>query len=73
MPTVVKIGSKRRKKDAPAYIVEVIDLYKPKGTPPHAVTRVTMATHDLGVRLYAVSALEDPQLFVPMGERVANH
>lgn len=73
MPTTVKIGSKFRKSDAPDYIAEVIELYQPEGTPLHAYTRVTIANHDLGVRLYSVSALEDPRLFVRMGERAATH
>lgn len=66
MRTTVVIGSKLRKKDAPDYILEVVELFTPRGDAPHARARVSITSHDLGVRLYAVSALEDHRLFVPV-------
>lgn len=66
MRTTVEVGSKLRKKDAPDYILEVVELFTPKGDTPHARARVRITSHDLGVRLYSVSALEDHRLFLPV-------
>lgn len=73
MQQAVQIGAKLKKKDSPEYVVEVMGLTTPLGAPPHAWTRVRMANHDLGERLYSVSALEDPSLFVPVGEQYRKH
>ena len=66
MEITVEVGSKLRKKDAPDYILEVIELFTPEGEQPHARARVRITSHDLGVRLYSVSALADTRLFVPV-------
>ena len=62
----VKVGMKFRKMDTPGCVLEVIELYTPDGARPHAYARVSIANHDLGVRLYSVSALTDKQLFTPL-------
>ena len=53
---------KFRKTDTPECVLEVIELYTPEGARQHAYTRVSILNHDLGVRLYSVSALTDKQL-----------
>ena len=68
MEKTVGIGSKLRKKDAPDYILEVIELFTPNGEQPHARARVRITSHDLGVRLYSLSALQDTRLFVPVNQ-----
>jgi hypothetical protein len=65
MRNEVKVGMKLKKTDAPDYILEVMELKTPEGNLPHARMRVRIFTFDLGVRLYSVSALEDPRLFLP--------
>lgn len=67
MRNTVKVGVKLKKTDAPDYILEVMELKTPEGKLPHARTRVRLSRFDLGVRLYSVSALEDPRLFLPAG------
>jgi hypothetical protein len=67
MRNKVKVGVKFKKADAPDYILEVVELKTPEGNLPHARTRVSVSRFDLGVRLYAVSALEDSRLFLPIG------
>ena len=66
MGKTVSVGSKLRKKDAPNYVLEVVELIADDGTHPHARARVRTSNNDLGVRLYSVSALVDPSLFVPV-------
>lgn len=68
MKVAVKVGTKLVKKDAPGYTLEVLELITPTHEQPHARTRVSTMDHDLGVRLYSVSALADPLLFVPMAD-----
>ncbi len=66
MARAIQVGTKLRKADAPSYIIEVVSLVTPADGPPHARARVKVSGHDLGVRLYALSALEDTKLFVPV-------
>ena len=66
MPQLVEVGTKLRKKDAPAFVLEVIELFTPEGEPPHARARVSMMKSNSDVRLYSISALTDPRLFVPI-------
>lgn len=66
MRNKVKVGVKLKKAEAPDYILEVTEFMTPKGNLPHARTRVSLSSFDLGVRLYSVSALEDPLLFLPV-------
>jgi hypothetical protein len=67
MRNKIKVGVKLKKTDAPDYILEVMEFKTPEGNLPHARTRVSISRFDLGVRLYSVSALEDPRLFLPAG------
>jgi hypothetical protein len=69
----LEVGTKLRKKDAPDYVLEILELFTPKGEPPHARARVSMTSRDLGVRLYSVSALEDTRLFVAVDEPPSPH
>lgn len=62
----VEVGTKLVKTDAPGYLLEVLELVTPTHEQPHARTRVRTTDHDLGVRLYSVSALADPLLFTPV-------
>ncbi len=64
----VEVGTKLVKKDAPGYILEVLELVTSSHEQPHARARVSLLSHDLGVRLYSVSALADPHLFTPMAD-----
>jgi hypothetical protein len=64
----VEVGTKLRKTDAPGYTLEVVELVTPDDGLPHARTRVRLMSHDLGERLYSVSALADPKLFVSVSE-----
>lgn len=66
MGKTVSVGSKLRKADAPSYMLEVVELLTCDGALPHARARVSTTNYDLGVRLYSVSALVDPSLFVPV-------
>ena len=66
MPQLLEVGTKFRKKDAPGFVLEVIELFTPDGEPPHARARVSMMKHNSDVRLYSISALTDPRLFVPL-------
>ena len=68
MQTTVEVGTKLAKKDAPGYTLEVLELITPERELPHARARVRTTDRDLGVRLYSISALGDPRLFVPVGE-----
>jgi hypothetical protein len=68
MPQTVEVGTKLRKKDAPEFVLEVIELFTPKGEQPHARARISVARHKSDVRLYSISALSDPRLFTPIGE-----
>jgi hypothetical protein len=68
MRQTVSVGSKLRKRDAPAYMLEVVELLTREGEFPHARARVSVTNNDLGVRLYSVSALTDPTLFIPVGK-----
>lgn len=70
MGKTVSVGSKLRKADAPSYVLEVVELLTYDGTHPHARARVRTTNNDLGVRLYSVSALVDPSLFVPVSTPV---
>ena len=72
MPNAVKVGTKLKKKDAPDYQLEVLELTTPEGDLPHARARIRVSRFDLGVRLYSVSALQDTRLFIVEGES-ANH
>lgn len=68
MPQPVAVGTKLRKKDAPDFVLEVIELFTPNGEPPHARARVSIAKYNSDVRLYSISALADPRLFTPVVE-----
>jgi hypothetical protein len=68
MPQAVEVGTKLRKKDAPDFVLEVIELFTPNGEQPHARARVSIAKHNADVRLYSISALSDPRLFTPFGD-----
>jgi hypothetical protein len=68
MPNTVKVGAKLKKKDAPDYRLEVLELRTPEGDLPHARARIRISRFDLGVRLYSVSALQDPRLFIQENE-----
>lgn len=68
MGNLVEIGSKLSKRDAPDYILEVVEMLKLDGEHPHARARVSVCSNDLGIRLYSLSALEDSRLFVSKGE-----
>lgn len=68
MPQTVEVGTKLRKKDAPEFMLEVIELFTPKGEQPHARARVSASKHKAEVRLYSISALSDPRLFTPVPE-----
>lgn len=59
---------KLRKTDAPGYTLEVIELLTPDDGLPHARTRVRLMSNDLGERLYSISALADPKLFVAVSD-----
>ncbi len=59
----IDTGTRLTKSDSPAYTFEVMEMWTPVDGLPHARTRVRMMNHDLGVRLYAVSALLDRRLF----------
>jgi len=72
MPNTVKVGARLTKKDAPDYKLEVIELTTPEGDLPHARARVRISRFDLGVRLYSVSALQDPRLFISESEPVSH-
>ncbi len=63
----LEVGTKFRKKDAPDFVLEVIELFTPDGEQPHARARVSMARQNSDVRLYSISALTDPNLFTPGG------
>ena len=39
----LEVGTKFRKKDAPDFVLEVIELFTPDGEQPHARARVSMA------------------------------
>jgi hypothetical protein len=64
MGNSVEIGSKFSKRDAPDYVLEVVEMLKLDGELPHARARVSVCSNDLGIRLYSLSALEDSRLFV---------
>jgi hypothetical protein len=68
MPQTVEVGMKLRKKDAPDFVLEVIELFTPNGEQPHARARISVAKQKSDVRLYSISALTDPRLFTPVGE-----
>lgn len=68
MPQTVEVGTKLRKKDAPEFVLEVIELFTPSGEQPHARARISVARHKSDVRLYSISALSDPKLFTPVLE-----
>ena len=71
MRNKVKVGAKLKKTDAPDFILEIMEFKTPEGNLPHARTRVSISSFDLGVRLYSISALEDPRLFLPVGAPVS--
>jgi hypothetical protein len=62
----VEVGTKLIKKDAPGYVLEIVELVTPDREQPHARARVSISGHDLGVRLYSISALSDARLFTPI-------
>ena len=66
MTSDINTGTKLKKTDAPVYTLEVTELYTPADGLPHARVLVRMMSHDLGARLYSVSALKDRRLFVPL-------
>lgn len=68
MTRSVQVGTKLRKADAPGFTLEVTKLVEFDQGLPHARTRVKLFNHDLGERLYSVSALADPKLFVPFSK-----
>lgn len=68
MGNSVEIGSKLSKRDAPDYVLEVVEMLKLDGELPHARARVSVCSNDLGIRLYSVSALEDSRLFMRKSE-----
>lgn len=63
----IDAGTRLKKADSPGYTLEVLELFTPADGLPHARARVRILTHDLGVRLYSVSALKDARLFLPAG------
>ncbi len=63
----IDAGTRLKKADSPACTLEVLELFTPADGLPHARARVRHLTHDLGIRLYSVSALKDARLFVPAG------
>ena len=65
----IDAGTRFKKADAPGYTLEVLELFTPADGLPHARTRVRIMTHDLGVRLYSLSALKDARLFVRVGHQ----
>jgi hypothetical protein len=73
MQNKIEVGSKLQKADAPDYTLEVMELKTPDGDLPHARTRVSVSRFDLGVRLYSISALEDPRLFLPATVAARHH
>ena len=73
MRSVIDVGSKLRKSDAPSIVIEVTALLTSSNSLPHARARVSFAHRNLGERVYAVSALEDPRLFLPVGGSVSQH
>ena len=68
MSNKVKVGMKLTKSDTRDFIFEVMEVKTPKGNLPHARTRVSISYFDLGERLYSISALEDPRLFLPLSD-----
>jgi hypothetical protein len=68
MARKIEVGTKLRKTDAPAYTLEVVELITPDSGPPHARMRVRLSNHNLGERLYSVSALVDAKLFITVTE-----
>jgi len=66
MSRKVEVGTKLRKADGPAYTLEVMELVTPDYGLPHARTRVRLMNYTLGDRLYSVSALADPKLFISL-------
>lgn len=68
MARTVEIGTKLRKAHAPAYVLEVVEFIAFDRAPRHARTRVRLMAHDLGERLYSVSALTNPKLFVDLAK-----
>jgi hypothetical protein len=73
MQSKIEVGAKLKKADAPDYVLEVMELKTPEGDLPHARTRVRVSRFDLGVRLYSISALEDPRLFLPATDAACHH
>lgn len=65
MSRTIEVGAKLRKKDAPDYKAEIVELLISDHELPHARVRIKNGKYDLGVRLYAISALEDTRLFLP--------
>jgi hypothetical protein len=61
----IMVGTRLKKSDAPSYTLEVTEIVTPEDGLPHARTRVRLMSHDLGARLYSISALADPKLFIP--------
>jgi hypothetical protein len=64
MARSVKVGTKLRKAETPGFTLEVLEIITSDQGPAHARTRVRLMNQDLGERLYSVSALGDPKLFV---------
>jgi hypothetical protein len=62
----IEIGTKLRKTDSPGYFLEVTTIFTPEDGLPHARTSVRLNHHQLGERLYSISALNDPKLFTPV-------
>jgi len=73
MLNTIHVGAKLMKADAPDYILEIMELRTLEGELPHAKTHVRTARFDLGLRLYSVSALEDPHFFLPASDSVTHN
>jgi hypothetical protein len=66
MPYSIEIGAKLKKKDAPEYILTVVEMLELEGELPHARAHVSLRGTELGVRLYSTAALADTRLFLPV-------
>jgi hypothetical protein len=67
MKRIIEVGSKLRKTGAPSIFVEVTEMLPSNDLPPHVRARVRCGNENLGTRLYAIAALQNSDLFVPVG------
>jgi hypothetical protein len=66
MPYSIEVGAKLKKKDAPDYIVTIVEMLELEGELPHARAQISLRGSELGVRLYSTAALADTRLFLPV-------